>query len=222
MGFEEYFPFWNRLTEGQKEIFGGAITKRTAEKGIMVHHGGVDCVGLLMVISGQFRAYITSDEGREITLYRLLSRDMCLFSASCMLRSIEFDISVEAEQETEFYHIPVDTYKQLMDESAAVANYTNDIMSERFSDVMWLMDQILYKRMDARVSGFLLEESRLEGSDKLTITHETMARHLGSAREVVSRILKYLQQEGAIQLFRGGVKVTDFKKLESLAGDSVR
>ena len=85
--------------------------------------------------SGQLRAYILSDEGREITIYRLFDRDMCLFSAPCMMRSIQFEVTVAAEKDTEFWVIPTEVYQRLMEESAPVANYTNELMASRFSDV---------------------------------------------------------------------------------------
>lgn len=219
---EQYFPFWNKLTKGQQELLRGALNERHAKKGDLLHNGAEDCVGLLIVKRGQLRVYALSNEGREITLYRLLERDMCLFSASCIMHSIEFDVTVEAERDTDFLHIPSAVYQKLMLESAPVANYTNEVMASRFSDVMWLMDQILYKRMDARVAAFLLEESALDDSKELHITHETIARHLGSAREVVTRMLRYLQDEGAVSLSRGGVRIADIKKLEDIAGDSQR
>ncbi|MGE4548783.1 MAG: Crp/Fnr family transcriptional regulator, partial [Intestinibacillus sp.] len=188
----------------------------------LVHNGKEDCIGLLIVKHGQLRVFALSDEGREITLYRLLERDMCLFSASCIMRSIQFEVAVEAERDTVFLHVPSAVYQRLMQDSAAVANYTNELMASRFSEVMWLMDQILYKRMDARVAAFLLEESALDASDTLEITHETIARHLGSAREVITRMLRYLQSEGAVALSRGGIRIMDVKKLKTVAGDSLR
>lgn len=133
---------------------------------------------------GQLRAYILSDEGREITIYRLFERDMCLFSASCIMRSIQFEVTIEAEKDTELWVIAAETYQGIMEESAPVSNYTNELMSSRFSDVMWLMEQIMWKSLDKRVAAFLLEEASIEGANRLKITHETIANHLGSHRAV--------------------------------------
>lgn len=170
-----------------------------------------------MVKSGQLRAYILSDEGREITLYRLFDMDMCLFSASCMIRSLQFEISIEAEKDTELWIIPSEIYKQLMDESAPVANYTNELMASRFSDVMWLMEQVMWKSLDKRLAAFLLEESAIEGSSELKTTHEIIANHLGSHREVITRMLRYFQNEGWVKLSRGTVILLDKDRLRSLA-----
>ena len=191
---------------------------RTISKGTVIHNGSMDCTGLLLVKSGQLRAYILSEEGREITIYRLFDRDMCLFSASCMMRSIQFEITIEAEKDTDLWIIPVDTYQSIMAQSAPVANYTNELMATRFSDVMWLMEQIMWKSLDKRVAAFLLEEASIEGTNRLKITHEYIANHLGSHREVITRMLRYFQNEGMVKLSRGVVEITDVDKLEELNG----
>jgi CRP/FNR family transcriptional regulator len=147
---------------------------------------------------------------------------MCLFSASCVMRNIQFDVMVSAERDSDVLIIPPDVYKRLMEESAAVANYTNDLTASHFSDVMWLMDQILNKKLDSRLSAFLLEESALAGSNTLSFTHEQIAGHLGTIREVVSRMLKYFENEGLVELGRGSVTLLDAAKLEKLAKDSIR
>lgn len=222
INYADYFPFWKDLTEPQRTTLNHAITLRHAAKGTILHNGSEDCVGLFLVLQGQLRAYIVSDEGREITLYRLLERDMCLFSAACMMNSIQFDITISAERNSEVLHIPTKAYQELMLQSAPVANYTNELMASRFSDVMWLLDQILYKRLDARLAAFLLEESELDETRELKLTHEAIAHHLGSAREVVTRMLKYFQTEGIVALSRGGVAIMNEEKLARLAQGSIR
>ena len=216
MSISQYFPIWDQLTQAQQELLTASASKAQATKGTVLHNGSADCLGLLLVCSGQLRAYILSDEGREITLYRLFERDMCLFSASCMLQSIQFDIQIEVEKDAEFWIIPPDVYKSLMEQSPAVANYTNELMAGRFSEVMWLMEQIMWKSLDKRLAAFLLEEASIEGTDELKITHETIANHLGSHREVITRMLRYFQNEGMVKLSRGMVTILDREKLEAL------
>lgn len=182
------------------------------------HNGSMDCTGLLLVKSGQLRAYILSDEGREITIYRLFDRDMCLFSASCIMRSIQFEVTVEAEKDTDLWVIPSEIYQSIMEGSAPVSNYTNELMASRFSDVMWLMEQVMWKSLDKRVAAFLLEEVSIEGTSHLKITHETIANHLGSHREVITRMLRYFQNEGMVKLSRSSIEITNAKKLEELNG----
>ena len=216
MKLEDFFPFWQGLSEEWKARLTEAAVYRKIEKGTVVHSGSADCLGLLLVCSGQLRAYIISEEGREITIYRLFERDICLFSASCMMRNIQFDITIEAEKDTEAWVIPPKLYRKLTEESAAAANYTNEVMGSRFSEVMWLMEQIMWNRFDRRLASFLLEESALEGSDSLLITHEKIANHLGSAREVVTRMLRYFQRDGLVELSRGTICVLSREKLAEI------
>jgi len=217
MEFQDYLPIWKKLDpEQQKQILSSLITRRI-EKGTVIHDGSMDCTGLLLVKSGQLRVYILSEEGREITVYRLFERDMCLFSASCIMRSIQFELTVAAEKDTDLWIIPAEIYQRIMAESAPLANYTSEIMAARFSDVMWLIEQIMWKSLDKRIAAFLLEEVSIEGIDTLKITHEIIANHLGSPREVITRMLKYFQNEGVVRLSRGTVEITDLKKLEELS-----
>ena len=217
MDFQSIFPVWNKLNAIQKNrILGGLITRKV-KKGTLIHNGSMDCTGLLLVKSGQLRAYILSDEGREITIYRLFDMDMCLFSASCMMRSIQFEMMIEAEKDTELWIVPAEIYQNVMQESAPVSNFTNEIMATRFSEVMWLMEQIMWKSFDKRLAAFLLEESTLEETQVLKITHETIANHLGTAREVVTRMLRYFQSEGMVKLARGTVEICEERRLQELS-----
>lgn len=172
MEFSQYFPIWDKVTREQQQVLENSAVFREVEKGAVVHNGSIQCTGLLLVGSGQLRAYFLSEDGREITLYRLFERDMCLLSAACMISSIQFDIIVEAEKQTQYWVIPPEVYKHLMAESATVANYTNELMASHFSDVMWLMEQVLWKSFDKRLARFLLDEAVLENSLTLKITHE--------------------------------------------------
>ncbi len=216
MTFPDYFPIWDQLRQDQRDRLLESLMLRTVPRGTVLHNGDMDCTGLLLVKSGQLRAYILSPEGREITLYRLFDRDMCLFSASCILRSIQFEVTIEAEKETQFWVIPPEVYQRLMEESAPVANYTGELMADRFSEVMWLMEQIMWKSLDKRLAAFLLEEAAIEGTNQLKITHETIANHLGSHREVITRMLRYFQNEGMVKLSRGMVAILDGGRLKEL------
>ena len=184
MDFQSCFTIWNQLTVPQQRQVLGSLSSRSVKKGTVLHSGSTDCAGLLLIQSGQLRAYILSEEGREITIYRLLERDICLFSASCIMPSLQSDVTIEAEKDTDLWVIPAKVYRQLMEESAPVSNYTNELMAARFSEVMWLMEQIMWKSMDKRVAAFLLEEALMEGADRLSITHEAIANHLGTHREI--------------------------------------
>ena len=216
MEFANYFPIWNKLTSSQQDRLRSAAEPMKAKAGTVVHNGSLDCLGLLLIRSGQLRVYTLSGEGREITLYRLFEMDICLFSASCVMPDIQFDVIIEAEKDTEAWILPSCLFKDLMEESVVAANYANQLISSRFSEVMWLMDQIMWKSFDKRLAAFLMEESALENTRALKITHEKIANHMGTAREVVTRMLRYFQSEGLVKLTRGTVEILDVKKLEQL------
>lgn len=216
MDLAEYLPFFSKLSPQQQAHLTDSVEPLEAKAGTVVHNGSLDCLGLLIIRSGQLRVYALSGEGREITLYRLFDHDICLFSASCVMPDIQFEVIIEAEKDTSMWVIPSCLFKDLMEQSAAVANYANQLISSRFSDVMWLMEQIMWKSFDKRLAGFLLEESALEGSACLKMTHERIANHLGTAREVVTRMLRYFQSEGMVRLSRGEIAITDEAALRKL------
>ena len=216
MSLANYFPVWDKLTAQQQERITTASEFRKVKAGTVLHNGGLDCLGVLLIRTGQLRAYMLSEEGREITIHRLFEMDICLFSASCVMPNIQFDIVIEAEKDSELWIIPACLYKDLMEESLAVSNYANDLISNHFSELMWLVEQIMWKSFDKRLAKFLLEECALEGTNSLKITHEKIANHMGTAREVVTRMLRYFQSEGMVKLTRGTVILTDTKKLENL------
>ena len=213
MTISQYFPIYDQLDKADQERLDYAAVKRRVPKGTLLHGGDGVCTGLLVIASGQLRAHMISEEGREITLYRLLK----------LVKAFQpgiFDVSRGAEQTVNDFlaaHGAPDFYKGLMERSAVVANYTSQIMASRFTDVMWLMDQVMWKSFDKRLAGFLLEESVLEETDTLKITHEKIASHMGTAREVVTRMLKYFQTEGLVRLSRGAVEILDRKGLSVLA-----
>ena len=216
MSFSDHFPVWDKLTaEQQRQVL--SITEfRQVKKGELLHDGSQNCLGLLLVRSGQLRSYILSAEGREITINRFFEMDICLFSAACVMPSMQFDIFIEAEKDTELWIVPACLYKNLIEESLPISNYSNQLISSHFSELMWLVEQVMWRSFDKRLASFLLEESNLERTNSLQLTHEKIANHLGTAREVVTRMLRYFQSEGMIRQTRGIVEITDPKALEQL------
>ena len=216
MEIAEYLPIWNKLTPQQQEQVAQVVEFRSVKKGTHIHDSSAECLGLVMVKSGQLRAYILSEDGREITIGRLFEYDVSLLSASCVMPDLQFNVMIEAEKDTEFWSLPACMFKNLVDESLAVSNYSRSLLSSNFSELMWLMEQIMWKSFDKRLAEFLLEEMSIEDSDSLKITHEKIANHMGTAREVVTRMLRYFQGEGMVHLTRGAIEITDEQKLRDL------
>ena len=216
MSLANCFPIWNRLTAEQQEHILSVSEFRKVKAGTILHDGSPECIGLILVHSGQLRAYMLSSEGREVTITRFFEMDICLFSASCVMPNMQFDIFISAEKDSELWIIPACLYKNLIDESLPVASYSYDLICNHFSELTWLMEQIMWKKFDERLAQFLLEESRVENSRSLVITHDKIANHMGTAREVVTRMLRYFQSEGMVRLTRGTVEIIDAKRLSAL------
>ena len=215
--FEKAFPFWEELNDWERNTFLHSSQTVKFSKGATVHDGG-ECTGVILIKSGVLRLYLLSDEGKEVTLYRLFPGEMCIFSASCVLDSITFDVFIDAEEDSECVVVGGCAYEGVWQKSDAVKIFTYETALSRFSDVMWVMQQILFMSMDKRLAIFLLDETSKNGSDTVKLTHEQIAKYMGSAREVVSRMLKYFASEGLISASRSeGIKIIDKKRLRSLA-----
>lgn len=194
-----------------------ALIRNTApvsyKKGVSVHGAESECIGILLIRKGMLRTYLLSEEGREVTLFRLRDGDLCILSASCVMEAITFDVHVDAEEDTDALLINASFFSKLTERNIYVECSTYKVTVERFSDVMWAMQQILFMSMDKRLAVFLWDELSKAKGDIVRLTHEQIARYIGSAREVVSRMLKYFASEGIVELSRGGIKILDKGKL---------
>lgn len=213
---ESIFTFWNMLTSSQKSLILGNAAVVKYEHGENIHRGEIDCVGVLLIKSGELRTYILSEDGRDITLYRLGPDDICLLSASCILENITFDVHIDAEKESEVVLINSDVFQQICNGNIYAENFSYKSTIDRFSDVMWAMQQILFMSFDKRLTIFLLDEISRTGSSTIVMTHEQIAKYIGSAREVVSRMLKYFEKEGYVNLSRGKIEVIDQVQLREI------
>ena len=186
------FPFWAQLTADEQEMLCRYTRPVHYRKGALVHSPLESCVGILLLRTGQLRAYLLSEDGRDVTLYRLFGGEVCILSASCVMDSVNVDLYIDAEEDTEALCISAGIFRRLM-------------------------QQILFMSADRRLAIFLTDELAKTGGDEVRMTHDQMAKYMGSAREVVSRMLKYFAQEGWVRLYRGGVQVLDKQKLQALA-----
>lgn len=213
--YREIFPFWNEISESDRDFICRNSFALTYPKGTNIHDGN-ECSGVIFVCSGSLRLYMMSENGKEITLYRLNKGDMCMLSASCVLKTITFDVFVDAEENSECYIISGSAFAAVSDRNPQIRIFALETAVSRFSDVMWVMQQILFMSMDKRLAIFLSDESARTNSDTIILTHEQIARYIGSAREVVSRMLKYFASEGIVEVSRKGIKILDKKHLHKL------
>ena len=140
-----------------------------------------------------------------------------MLSASCVLQSISFDVYVESEIPSECYMINAQAFHEISERVPAVKIFALERAIDRFSDVMWIMQQIVFMSIDKRLAIFLLEDMQLNHSDMITLTHEQIARHLGTAREVVTRMLKRFANDGIIEVTRKGIRIVHIEELQKLA-----
>ena len=215
--FERTFPFWNQMSTIDKETFLRSSYQMKFQKGTNIHDGN-ECTGVILVKSGSLRLYLLSDEGKEITLRRMFPGEVCILSASCVFHTITFDIFIDSEENSECVVIGGCAYEDLTRRMPEVKIFTLESALSVFSDIMWTMQQILFMSMDKRLAIFLLDEISKTGKDTVKLTHEQIAKYMGSAREVVSRMLKYFASEGIISASRSeGVRILDKARLRELA-----
>lgn len=214
--YSNYFPFWDDLTDADKMTFCRSTVEMKYKKGTTIHDGS-ECTGVILIKSGCLRLYMLSEDGKEITLYRLFAGDICMLSASCAIEHLTFDVLVDAEADSECYIVGGCAFASASERIPSVKIFALETTVSRFSDVMWVMQQILFMSMDKRLAIFLLDEAAKNGSDTVKLTHEQIAKYMGSAREVVSRMLKYFASEGMVELTRGGVIIRDKSHLRALA-----
>ena len=210
---EQTLPFWKDLTKAEQDALAERVTEGSYKKGTMVHDGGRECAGVQIIKEGQARVFITSPGGGEITLFRLVEGDVSILSAACMMKGLDIELDMELEADSVICTIPKALYKDISDQNTKVKDYTLEMISEKFSDIMWLFNQYVFSNVASRLADAVLEHRALAGADTFPITHDALARDIGSAREVVTRLLKQFQMDGLVKLTRGHIEVLDAGKL---------
>ena len=242
----ERLPFWKHLSDEEKQRTESLSVIRDFDKGNILHAMDKDCLGLAVVLSGSVRAYMMSEEGREITLYHILEGEWDMLTASCIMYQITFDTQMVIEKDSRILVVPTTALVRLKEENIYVRSFIYEALTERFSDVMWTIQQILFYGIDQRIAAFLvrrgmeqgcfsakameaMEASPKKGSKnadrevadcpEIRVTHEEIAREISTAREVVARIIKSFIEDGLIETGRGKIKIRDPKGLYELAED---
>ena len=232
----EQLPFWKNLTDAEKERTLSMSVIRGYEKGNLLHATDGDCLGLAYVLEGSVRAYMVSEEGREITLYHINEGEWDVLTASCIMYQITFDTQMVIEEESRILVVPTTVLARLKEENVYVRSFLFESLTERFSDVMWTIQQILFYGIDQRIAAFLIHSAEEQGCftakamkkgdpaagcPEIRVTHEEIAREINTAREVVARIVKHFINDGLIETGRGKVRIKDPGALYDLAGDLV-
>lgn len=208
----QFDDFWGHLSDEEKSFVCQNTDVISYHPGQNIHSADTRCVGVLFVKSGCLRVYIMSEEGKEVTLYRVMPGEICILSASCVLSEITFDAYVDSEALSEVVVLNAFAFSKMIKNNIYVENFSNKMKAMRFSDVMWTMQQILFFSFDKRLAIFLYEES-IKNGPIIRYSHMEIAKYLGSAREVVSRMLKYFENEGIVKISRKEIEIIDKKKL---------
>ena len=214
---EKSFSFWDKISDLEKAALMDNISDIKYEKGTCLSGSDDSCAGVFLIRSGTLRVYMLSEDGKDLTLFRLNPGEICILSASCVLKLIRFEVLIEAETECRILVVNAGFFSDLAARNIWVENFSYKVAAERFSDVMEAIQRIFFLSVDKRLANFLLEEIERNNTNVVPVTHEQIARYIGSAREVVSRTLKSFYVLGAVELSRGGIKIVDKKLLQSMS-----
>lgn len=211
-------PFWGELSEKERAFAESSTRMLRYDPGELLYGGGDNCLGLIYLIQGSIRVYIISEDGREITLFRLEPGEDCVISASCVISQLSFETVMSADEGSEIMVLNPDALQKLASESACVNSYMYERISERFSQVMWVLQEIVFKSFDRRLAGFLMSEYERSGEKEIRMTQEEIAQRVNSAREVVARMLRQFVQDGLVETGRGRIVLKNIEKLRALNG----
>lgn len=206
--------FWEHLSPMEKQKAEDYAVIRKYRKDSILHAMDGDCLGLAAVLEGSVRAYMMSDEGREITLYHIRAGECDVLTASCILYQVTFDTQLVIEEDSRILILPTIVLKGLKENNIYVRSFIYETLTGRFSDVMWTIQQVLFYGIDQRTAAFLLSHAK---NGEVRATHEQIAREINSAREVVARIIKRFADDGLVRTARGRITIIDPQRLREVS-----
>jgi CRP/FNR family transcriptional regulator, anaerobic regulatory protein len=195
------------LREFQQTAF---YTRIPEGRDVFIEGDQVDAIALL--ISGVVRVYKIGETGREITLYRFGNGESCILTANAILSQKNFPAVATVEKEAEAVMIPAEAFRAWVRRYDLWREFVFDLLSERLSSVMAIVEEVAFHRMDARLASLLMERS--QGYDMIHITHQEIAAELGSSREVISRLLEDFSAQGIVEVSRGSIRILDRQSLQ--------
>lgn len=210
-------PFFTELTSAQKAALAAGTSTVHYADGALLNQNDRSCIGLILLIQGEFRVFMTSPAGKDITLFRLSEGTVCVLSAACVLDAVTFHISIRSEADSRALIVAPAVLKKLCTDNIYAKAFCYEKATERFSEVMWTMQQILFMKVDTRIAIYLWDESGRLDTDVVNATHDVIAHHIGSSREVVTRVIKYFEKEGILSPGRGKLTILNRDALKKLA-----
>jgi probable transcriptional regulator len=212
------FPLWETLTDEEKDLLAAHTQHVRYPKGMIVHRGGLARVATMHIISGSLRAYLLSEEGRELTLYFVRTGDITIVSSTCALETLTGDIYIDANEDTAAFVSDTAVVRRILKENVGAHLKAYETTVTRLSATLWKFQQMLFTSADRRLAKFLIDESERTAGDDVNFTHEQTAHYLGTAREVVSRLIREYGHEGLVQASRGHIRILDRAALQKRAG----
>ena len=214
------FPFFSGLSPDGRQRLLDSLQVMRIDNGTELLDEGALCRALLLVESGAIRVFKVSPAGREITLYQVEPGESCVLGTSCVVNDLRYPANAVSSQPTTALAVPASIFRELYDREAAVREFVMSLFSRRLAALMLLVEEVAFRRMDSRLAAFLVEKSSVSAgiTRPIEMSHEEIASHLGTAREVVSRVLQQFVDEGLVQLERKKVILLQFPELSARAG----
>lgn len=208
--------FFNNLSKEEiNDLFSSSYIMKY-NKGELIYSKDKACAGVILVVSGQLRSFMSSHSGKEITLFKLFELDTCVLSSSCVYKNLTYDISLEVEQDSYLIIIDSNFFKELSTKNIHVQQFILDFTQDKLSEIMFVLEQVVFFSLESRLANFLVNQSNLNNSVDINLTHSYIANDLGSSREVISRLLKRFENDNLVQISRGSIKILDIKRLKLL------
>ncbi len=212
----KFLPFWNELSDADRELLLERTSVRAFKKGEIIHSCSGACLGLIGVVTGNLCVCMLSEEGREITLFPLYQKDLCVFGTACVLRPVTCHSHLAAEMDTELLMVPHPVWEDIMRRNLAVECFAYKLSRELLSTVLSTMQQMLFWDFETRLAFHLVREYERTQDSRIRTTHEKIARNIGSAREVVTRMLKRFSDLGMVEVRRGAILILDAEALRAM------
>ena len=213
----KYLPFWEYLSEAERQTVRASVRFCTYPEDSVLYSNSGECLGFITILSGRVRTILISPEGREITLYRLGEGDADVLSALCVLSRITFRTQMISDTGCRVLMVPPSALSKLKETNPGVKGWIYDRLMDRFDQVMHVMEQILFSRIDQRIARFLLDRYEETGNAAVAITQEQLAANINSVREVVARTLKPMEKAGLLEVERGKITVREPDRLKDIS-----
>ena len=203
--FIKLFPLLSRETPSIAETIMQVSNTMVCAAKTRLYFEGDSCSHIAFILQGEIRVFKTSESGREITLYEIGPGETCILNASCILSGLSYPANAITISDCELLMVPAQTLRSLIEKHEVMRNFVFTLLSSRLTEVMTLVEEVAFGKMDERLMEYIIEKSQ---DDHLETTHQTIADNLGTSREVVSRLLKDFENRGKLSLSRNLIKLT--------------